>query len=74
MNKKVIIYQMPLFERIMGIYSAVILTAIPIICLIIGVEKIFETIILLFAVIAYCIFIYFIAFKTYIHLVSIIRN
>lgn len=66
LNRKVIIYQMPLFERIMGIFSAIGLTLIPIVCLFIGVEKIFEMVILLLVMLMYSVFMFFCAFKTYI--------
>ncbi len=66
MNKtKVIIYQMPLLERIMGIFSAIFLTLIPIACLILGFERKLEMIILLLVMIAYCAYMYFLVFKTY---------
>ena len=64
--KRIIIYQMPLFERIMAVFSAIVLSAIPIIGLVLGFEKIGGMIILLFAMIAYSVFIFFISFKTYI--------
>ena len=66
LNKKIIIYQMPIFERIMGLFFAIVLTSIPVICVFIGVEKIFPMIILLVIMLMYCIFIFFCAFKTYI--------
>lgn len=65
-NKKIIIYQMPLFERIMGLISAIVLTSIPVICLFIGVEKTFAMVILLLVMLMYSIFMVFCAFKTYI--------
>lgn len=66
LNKKITIYQMPLFERIMGLFSAIVLTSIPLICIFIGVEKIFAIVILLLVMLMYSIFIFFCAFKTYI--------
>lgn len=66
MKKKIIIYQMPLFERIMAVFSAIVLSAIPIIGLILGFERIGGMIILLLAMIVYNVFIFFISFKTYI--------
>lgn len=63
---KIIIYQMPLLERLIGIFSAMVLTSIPVVCLILGYESKLEIIILLLCMILYCIFIYFNAFKTYI--------
>lgn len=66
LNKKIIIYQMPLFERIIGLFSAIVLTSIPLICLFMGVEKIFAMVILLLVMLLYSIFIFFCAFKTYI--------
>ena len=65
LNKKIIIYQMPLFERIMGLISAIVLTSIPVSCLVIGVEK-NAVVILLLAMLMYSIYIVFCAFKTYI--------
>lgn len=57
---------MPLFERIMGIFSAIVLTSIPLVCLLIGVEKILESIVLLLVMIMYSIFMFLCVFKTYI--------
>ena len=65
-NNKVIIYQMPLFERIIVMLSAIGLTSIPLICIFIGVEKIFSMVILLLAMIVYSVYMFFCAFKTYI--------
>lgn len=64
--KRIIIYQMPLFERIMAVFSAIVLSAIPIIGLFLGFERIGGMIILLLAMIAYSVFVFFMSFKTYI--------
>ncbi|MBQ7761532.1 MAG: hypothetical protein IJ400_05705 [Clostridia bacterium] len=66
LNKKIIIYQMPILERILGIFSALFLTAIPIVGLILGFERKGAMIILLLLMISYCVFMYFTIFKTYI--------
>ncbi len=66
LNKKIIIYQMPMLERIMALISAIVLISIPVICLFIGVEKIFAIVILLLVMLLYSIFMFFCAFKTYI--------
>jgi len=66
LNKKIIIYQMPLFERIIGLFSAIVLTSIPVICLFIGVEKTFTMVILLLVMLMYSFFVFFCAFKIYI--------
>lgn len=68
LNKKITIYQMTLLDRILGICSSVLLTVIPIVCLIIKVKKIAGMIVLLIIMIAYCIFMFFNIFKTYIRL------
>ena len=65
-EKKIRIYQMPVLERILGIFSAIVLTAIPISGLILGFERIGGMIILLSAAIVYDLFIVWISFKTYI--------
>lgn len=64
--KKIIIYQMPLFERIMGSFSAIGLTSIPLLCIIMGVEEIFSLVFLLLIMIIYSIYMFFCVFKTYI--------
>lgn len=55
-------------KRVMCICSAIVLTAIPIFCLAIDVPNKMEVIILLIAMLAYCVYIYFLVFKTYISL------
>lgn len=66
LNNKIIIYQMTLMDRVLGVWSGILLTSIPIICLISGFEKVFAMIILLLVMIVYCIFMFFNIFKTYI--------
>lgn len=66
LNNKIIIYQMTLMDRVLGVWSGILLTSIPIICLISGFEKVFTMIILLLVMIVYCIFMFFNIFKTYI--------
>ena len=70
-SNKLIIYQMTLLDRILGIGSAVLLTGIPIICLILDFEYKLGMIILLLVMIVYCVFMYFNIFKTYIYLDAI---
>ena len=65
-EKKIRIYQMPVLERILGIFSAIVLTAIPISGLILGFERIGGMVILLLAMIVYDVFVFWISFKTYI--------
>lgn len=65
LNKKIIIYQMPLFERIMGLFSIIVLTLIAVFGLINCVEK-FEMSILLCAVLIYSGLMFFCIFKTFI--------
>ena len=69
-SNNIIIYQMPLIERILGIVSAVFLTLLPIVGLIVplyeDIKEFFMLLGLLLAMIMYCIFMYFIVFKTYI--------
>ena len=61
---------MTLIERILGIVSAVFLTLLPIVGLIVplyeDIKEFFMLLGLLLAMIMYCIFMYFIVFKTYI--------
>ena len=65
-NKKIIIYQMTLIDRFLGIWSGILLTALPIIWLIIDAGKKLIMIIVLFVMLIYCIFMFFNVFKTYI--------
>lgn len=67
-NKKIIIYQMTMVDRILGIWSGILFTTIPIISLILGCEKVIEKIIVLLVMIVYCFFLFFDVFKTYIYL------
>ena len=66
LNKKIIIYQMTLMDRILGVWSGILLTTIPIICLILGFEQVFGMIILLLVMVVYCVFMFLNVFKTYI--------
>lgn len=65
LNKKIIIFQMTLMDRILGVLSGILLTIIPIICLILGFEQVIGMIILLLVMIGYCVFMFFNVFKTY---------
>ena len=65
-RKKIRIYQMPFLERMLGFFSAFVITAVPISGLILGFERIGGMIILLLAAIVYDLFIVRISFKTYI--------
>ncbi|MBR2447855.1 MAG: hypothetical protein IKC33_00125 [Clostridia bacterium] len=66
LNKKIIIHQMTLLDRVLGLGSAIFLTALPIIVLILGFEPVYKMIVLLLAMIVYCLFMFFNVFKTYI--------
>ena len=61
-----IIYNMPLLDRILGLFSSVILTIIPIVCLFLNYEHKFNMIILLIALLFFCFIMYLDAFKRYI--------
>ncbi len=63
---KIIIYQMTLIDRILGVWSAILFTFLPIIGLILGFDKVIEMVILLLVMVPYCIFMFFDVFKTYI--------
>ena len=63
LNKKIIIYQMTMIDRILGVWSGILLTIIPIICLILGFEQVIGMIILLLVMIVYCVFMFFNVFK-----------
>lgn len=65
-KKRITIYQMPVFERIIGILSSIILTTIPVVALATGIEKKAGMIVLLMCMVVYCIFMYLNVFKTYI--------
>ena len=63
---KIIIYQMTLLDKLAGVFSALLLVAFSIECLILDFEyKLGMTILLLLFMIVYCVFIYFDIFKTY---------
>ena len=66
LNNKIIIFQMTLMDRILGVLSAVLFTIIPILCLILDFEQVIEMIILLLIIFVYCVFMFFNVFKTYI--------
>lgn len=66
LNKKIIIYQMTMIDRILGVWSCIFLTIIPIIHLIMEFEQVIEMIILLLVMIVCCVFMFFDVFKTYI--------
>lgn len=66
LNKKIKIYQMPLFERIMLIFSAGFMTSIPIAVLILGSEVQLEMVILLIAMSFFSVYMFFSVFMTYI--------
>ena len=66
LNKKIIIYQMTMIDRILGVWSGILLTIIPIICLILGFEQVMGMIIFLLVMIVYCVFMFFNVFETYI--------
>ncbi len=70
LNKKLIIYQLPLFERTAFLLSAIFLTAIPVICLCLPNAYEDQThiifIVLLLAMIVYDIYIFFGVFKLYV--------
>lgn len=64
---KIIIYQMTLLDKLAGVFSALLLVAFSIECLILDFEyKLGMTILLLLFMIVYCVFIYFDIFKTYV--------
>lgn len=66
LNKKIIIYQLTMIERILGVLSGILFTILPISCLILGVRNVIEMIILLLLMIGYCVLVFFYVFKTYI--------
>lgn len=65
-NSKIIIYQMTLLDRILGILSCLLFISIPIIALVLGFEHVVAMVILLLVMLIFCIFMYFNVFKTYI--------
>ena len=65
-SNRIIIYQMTLLDRVVGMWSALMFTALPIVGLLLGFENKIGIIILLFAMVVYCIFMWFSVFKTYI--------
>ena len=69
-SSKIIIYQMPMFERILALFSAIFLSVIPCLYLFIplfgNTKELFLGITGLIAVLAYDIYTYFCVFKTYI--------
>ena len=65
-NTFLIIYKMPLIERIMGILSPIILIIIPIVCLFLNYEDKFNMIVLLIVLLFLGFVMYLSTFKTYI--------
>ena len=69
-SSKIIIYQMPLFERILAIFSAIFLSVIPAAFLLIplhhNTQELLLGIAVLIAVLAYDVYTFFCVFKTYI--------
>ena len=65
-NTRLIIHKMPLLDRIIGLFSPVILTIIPIVCLVTNYEDKINSIILLIALLIFSFVMYLSAFKTYI--------
>lgn len=65
-NTRLIIHKMPLLDRIIGLSSSVILTIIPIVCLVLNYEHKINMIILLISLLLFSFIMYLSAFKTYI--------
>lgn len=65
-NCKLIIHKMPLLDRIIGLFSSLVLIIIPIVCLCLNYENKISMIILLIALILFSFMMYLNAFKTYI--------
>ncbi len=65
-SNKVIIHQMTLIDRILGVWSGILFTILPIMGLILDFEQVFVMIILLLVMIVYCVYMFFSVFKTYI--------
>ena len=69
-SNRIIVYQMPLFERILGMLSAIALVVIPLAYLFIplyeNAKEFTLGIVILVTMIAYCVFMYLCIFKTYI--------
>lgn len=65
-NCKLIIHKMPLLDRIIGLFSSLVLTIIPIVCLCLNYENKISMIILLIALILFSFVMFLNAFKTYI--------
>lgn len=61
-----IIHKLPLSGRIMSIFSAIMLTALPIVMLILGFEPKINAVIILFAMLLYCFLTFLNVFKRYI--------
>ena len=67
LNKtQVIIHKMPLFDRILGWFSSIVLTLFIIVSLYMGYEKRLEMIALFFTSLFFCFLMYLSAFKTFI--------
>lgn len=65
-NIRLIIHKMPLLDRVIGLFSSVVLTILPIVCLILNYEHKMNMIILLIALLVFSFVMYLKAFKTYI--------
>jgi hypothetical protein len=65
-SNKIIIYQMTLLDRILGMGSVLFFVGLPVVSLILGLEYKFEIAVFLLIMIVYSIFMYFNVFKTYI--------
>lgn len=65
-NCKLIIHKMSLLDRIIGLFSSLVLTIIPIVCLCLNYEHKINMIILLIALLFFSFVMYLSAFKTYI--------
>ena len=65
-NCKLIIHKIPLLDRIVGLFSSLVLTIIPIVCLCLNYEHKINMIILLIALLFFSFVMYLRAFKTYI--------
>ena len=66
-NTCLIIHKMPLLDRIIGLFSSIILTIIPIVCLVLNYEHKINMIILLIALLFFSFVMYLSAFKTYVY-------
>lgn len=65
-SNKIIIYQMTLLDRILGLWSAILFTILPIVGLILGIEPVVVVIVFLLLAVFYWVLMFFGVFKTYI--------